>query len=66
MIILKTESDQLLLQLNWGPQIKKKIFGFEREFYLARTQQDPMIFGMDPQMVEQLLDFKFIKKELNQ
>ncbi len=66
MIILKTAGDQLLMQLNWGPQMKKKIFGVEKEFFLARTQQDPMIFGLAPETVDKLLDFKFIKKEQNQ
>lgn len=65
MIILKTEGDQLLMQLVWGPEMKKKIFGVEKEFFLARTQLDPMVFGLSPETVNQLFDFKFIKKEMN-
>ena len=65
MIILRTDGDQLLMQLVWGPEMKKKIFGVEKEFYLARTQQDPMVFGLAPETVTKLLDFKFIKKEKN-
>ena len=66
MIILKAENDQLLMQLNWGPQSKKNIFGVEKDFYLARTQLDQMIFGLSLESVSRLLDFKFIKKELKQ
>ena len=64
MIILKSDSDQLLLQLNWGPQSKKNFFGLEKEFFLARTQLDPMVFGLSLESINQLTDFKFIKKEL--
>jgi hypothetical protein len=40
MIILKSSSDQLVFQLNWGPLIKMKLQGLEKEVYLARTQID--------------------------
>lgn len=66
MIILKSESDQLLMQLNWGPRMKKKIFGFEKEFFLARTHLDPIVFGLAPETVNKILELKFIKKEQNQ
>lgn len=66
MIILKAENDQLLMQLNWGPQSKKNIFGVEKDFFLARTQLDPNVFGLSIDSINRLLDFKFIKKELKQ
>jgi hypothetical protein len=66
MIILKSANDQLLLQLNWGPQSKRNFFSMEREFYFARTQVSPMVFGMSLESINKILDFKFIKKEIKE
>jgi len=54
MIILKTSSDQLLYQFNWGPLVKKKVNGVESEYYLARTQASDAIFGFDKKFIDDL------------
>ena len=54
MIILKTASDQLLYQFNWGPLVKKKVNGLESEYYLARTQASDAIFGFDKKFIDEL------------
>ena len=63
MIILKSDDDQLILQLNWGPSIKKIINGQEKEIYLARTQLSDLIFGLDKNKIDQILntDYKATK-----
>ena len=64
MIILKSDDDQLILQLNWGPSLKKMINGTEKEIYLARTQLSDLIFGLDKSKIDQIknTDFKVSKK----
>lgn len=48
MVILKTLDDQLVFQLNWGPQPAKK------DYYLARTQNSDSIFGIKVTDIDQL------------
>ena len=64
MIILKNDDDQLILQLNWGPSLKKMINGTEKEFYLARTQLSDLIFALDKNKIDQIknTDIKVSKK----
>ncbi len=64
MIILKNDDDQLILQLNWGPSLKKMINGQEKEIYLARTQLSDLIFGLDKSKIDLIknTDFKISKK----
>ncbi len=54
MLILKTESDRLVYQLNWGPELKLKKQGIEKYFYYARTQIEPQIFALEKSKLEQL------------
>lgn len=64
MIILKSESDNLLYQLNWGPEFKMKKNGKESDYYYARTQASASIFALDKQRIENLgLDQMFLKKD---
>ncbi len=67
MIILKSDDDQLILQLNWGPSLKKFIDGQEKEIYLARTQLSDFIFGIDKNKIDQIIntDYKPMKKALD-
>lgn len=54
MIILKTESDNLVYQLNWGPEVKLPTKNLEKLYVLARTQVDPMIFALDEDKINEL------------
>ena len=47
MIILKTANDNLIFQLNWGPELKIKKHGVEKEYYYSRTSVSPMIFAIE-------------------
>jgi len=47
MIILKKADDNLLFQLNWGPELKIKKHGTEKEYYYARTTASPVIFAIE-------------------
>lgn len=64
MIILSSDSDNLLFQLNWGPEQKIKQRGNEKDYYLARTNQSPIIFAMEKLKLRSV-DFNqvFKKKE---
>ena len=65
MFILKSSSDSLVFQLNWGPLIKQKFSGVEKEVYLARTQLSQNIFAIDKVAIDQLnLERLFTKKEV--
>lgn len=67
MVILSSTSDQLVFQLNWGPLIKIKMNGSEKEVYLARTQLSKKIFAIDKQKIDDLkLDRIFKKTEIVQ
>ncbi len=62
MIILNSSSEQLVFQLNWGPLVKIKSNGLEKEVYLARTQLSKKIFGIDKQKIEDLKVDRIFKK----
>ena len=65
MIILKSNGDNLVFQLNWGPLIKKNFAGVEKEVYLARTQFSQNIFALDKMAIDQInLASLFQKKEI--
>ena len=63
MIILKSANDKLIFQLNWGPLLKLRFRGVEKEVYLARTQIGSMIFALDKEKIE-ALGFSDILKEI--
>jgi hypothetical protein len=54
MLILKSDRDKLLLQLNWGPDLKLNLNGFEKTYFLARTQLAESIFALDKSAVEEI------------
>jgi hypothetical protein len=43
-----------LLQLNWGPAVKLKRGGLEKEYYLARTQLSDFIFALEKSVVDDI------------
>lgn len=47
MIILKSATDNLVFQLNWGPELKIKKKGVEKDYYYARTTVSPTIFALE-------------------
>lgn len=62
MVILSSASDQLIFQLNWGPLVKIKTNGSEKDVYLARTQLSKKIFAIDKQKIDDLRFEKIFKK----
>lgn len=54
MLILKSNTDKLVLQLNWGPVIKLKKGSVEKEYFLARTHLSDTIFALDKSLIENL------------
>jgi hypothetical protein len=62
MFILSSATDQLVFQLNWGPLVKIKMNGSEKEVYLARTQLSKKIFAIDKQKIDDLKLDKIFKK----
>jgi hypothetical protein len=64
MIILKSEDDNLVYQLNWGPLFKMKKNGKEKDYYYARTQASPSIFALDKERIESFgIEKFFLQKE---
>lgn len=51
MLILKTDRDKLLLQLNWGPGLSLNLHGREKAYFLARTQLSESIFALDKEAI---------------
>lgn len=62
MVILSSASDQLVFQLNWGPLVKIKMNGVDKDIYLARTQLSKKIFAIDKQKIDDLNFDKIFKK----
>jgi hypothetical protein len=54
MLILKSDTEKLVLQLNWGPSIKISKGDAEKEYYLARTHLSEIIFALDKSLIENL------------
>lgn len=54
MLILKSDSDHLVYQLNWGPEFKMKKNGIEKEYYYARTQISSSIFAVEKNKLDSL------------
>lgn len=54
MLILKTDRDKLLLQLNWGPSVNLNVRGSDKAYYLARTQLAESIFAIDKASIEDI------------
>ncbi len=47
MVILQADSNRLVYQLNWGPELKLKRKGLDKDYYYARTQIAPQIFAVE-------------------
>ena len=54
MLILKSDTEKLVLQLNWGPSFKEKKSGSEKEYYYARTHLSNKIFALEKSLVDSL------------
>ena len=54
MLILKTDRDKLVLQLNWGPALSLKRRGSEKAYFLARTQLAESIFALEKSAIEEI------------
>ena len=54
MLILKSNTDKLVLQLNWGPAIKIKKGDVERDYFLARTHLSDVIFALEKTSIDNL------------
>lgn len=54
MVILKTDSDRLVYQLNWGPEFKISKGSTNKDYFYARTQAAQTIFALEKSKVESL------------
>jgi predicted metal-binding transcription factor (methanogenesis marker protein 9) len=54
MLIIKSETEKLLLQLNWGPSFKLTKNGEEKEYFYARTQLSDRIFALEKSAIDNL------------
>jgi hypothetical protein len=54
MLILKSNTEKLVLQINWGPKFKQKKAGTEKEYYYARTQLSNTIFAIEKNLIDSL------------
>ena len=64
MLILSSETDNLIYQLNWGPEIKLKKKGIEKEYFYARTNLSPTIFAIEKKKIQALGIDQVFKKIL--
>lgn len=55
MLILKSDSGKLVLQLNWGPSLKLKKNGADRDYFYARTQLSDRIFALEKSQLDNLM-----------
>ncbi len=51
MIILKSAADNLIMQFNWGPELKLTKNGRSRGYYYARTSLGDNVFAMDQEAI---------------
>lgn len=63
MVILKTMDNNLIYQLNWGPDFKMKKNGKDKDYYYARTQISTSIFAIEKERIDQIEFEKILKKE---
>lgn len=54
MLILKSATEKLVLQLNWGPELKINKDGVEKEYYYARSHLSDSIFALEKKIVDSL------------
>jgi hypothetical protein len=54
MLIVKSDTEKLLLQLNWGPSFKLNKNGVDVEYFYARTQLSDRIFALEKSEIDNL------------
>jgi hypothetical protein len=54
MLILKSNTEKLVLQINWGPAFTQKKAGTEKEYYYARTQLSNTTFALEKNLIDSL------------
>ncbi len=65
MIILKSAEDNLVFQINWGPEFKMKKLGKEKDYFYSRTQISSSIFAIEKDKIEAIgLDKIFKRKDI--
>ncbi len=64
MLILSSETDNLIYQLNWGPELKLKRKGSEKEYFYSRTNLNPTIFALEKSKIQLLGISQVFKKKL--
>lgn len=62
MLILKSATEKLVLQLNWGPSFKIKKDGVEKEYYYARSHLSDSIFALEKKIIDSLEFDKIISE----
>ena len=64
MLILSSETGNLIYQLNWGPEKKLKKNGIEKDYFYARTNLSPTIFALETSKIQALGIDQVFKKKL--
>lgn len=59
MLILRSATEKLVLQLNWGPSFKMNKSGEEKEYYFARSNLSDSTFAIEKNLIDRL-DFEKI------
>ncbi len=62
MIILKSAENNLVYQMNWGPEFKMKKLGKEKSYFYARTQISSSIFAIEKERIDKIELEKLFKK----
>jgi hypothetical protein len=63
MVILKTDANNLVYQLNWGPDFKMKKNGKDKDYYYSRTQVSSSIFAIEKEHIDGVGLEKLFKKK---
>ncbi len=63
MIILKSESDNLVFQINWGPELKLTKNAQEKEYFYSRTHLSSSIFALEKSRIDSLGLDQILKKK---
>lgn len=65
MLILKSATDNLIMQFNWGPEVKLNKNGVLNDYFYARTSLGDSVFALEKNDIESInLSLVFKKKEL--
>lgn len=64
MLVLKSMTDNLIMQLSWGPELKLNKNGQEKDYFYARTNIGEKIFAVLKEEISAIHpELTFIKKE---